>query len=44
MFWKILGAVLRTSVTLHKSVTAIGAATIIIVGVYDHLKKRNQLK
>ena len=40
MFWKALGAVLRTSITLHRTVTALGAATIIVVGVHDYLKNR----
>ena len=40
MFWKILAGVLKTSVTIHRTVTALGAATIIIVSVHDYLKNK----
>ena len=40
MFWRILAGVLKTSITLHRTVTALGAATIIIVSVHDYMKKR----
>lgn len=40
MFWRILTGVLKTSLTLHRTVTALGAATIIVVGVHDYLKNR----
>jgi len=42
MFWKILAGVLKTSITLHRTVTALGAATIIVVGVHDYLRKRRE--
>lgn len=40
MFWRIVAGTLRLSLTLHRTVTALGAATIIIVGVHDYLKNR----
>ena len=42
MFWKILGGVLRTSVMVHRTVTALGAATIIIISVHDYMKNRGK--
>ena len=42
MFWKILAGVLKTSITIHRTVTALGAATIIIIGVHDYIKNRKQ--
>jgi len=42
MFWKILSAVVRTSTALHKTVTGLGAATIITIGVYEFLKNRRK--
>mgnify|MGYP000308232408 CR=1 FL=1 len=40
MFWKLISGVTRFSVAAHRSVTALGVATIIAVGVYDFLKAR----
>lgn len=42
MWWNLLAGVLRTSLTLQKTVTALGAATIIVVGVHDYLKQRKR--
>ena len=44
MFWRILGGVVRTSVAINKSVTAIGAAAIIMFGVYDYMKNRKDIQ
>ena len=43
MFWRILGGVVRTSIAINKSVTAIGAAAIIMLGVYDYMKNRKDI-
>ena len=40
MFCKILAGVLKTSVTIHRTVTALGAAIIITIGVHDYIKNR----
>ena len=40
MFWKILSGVARASIAINKSVTALGLALVIGVGVYDFMKKR----
>ena len=42
MFWKILTGFARAAITINKSVTAIGAAVVITVGVYDYLKHRKE--
>ena len=42
MFWKILAGVLKTSVTIHRTVTVFGVAIIIIIGVHDYIKNRKQ--
>lgn len=42
MFWKILSGVLRTSVTLSRTATALGAAIVITVGVYDFMRARKR--
>lgn len=42
MFWKIIGSVVRVSVAVNRTVTALGAATIIILGVYDYTKRRKR--
>lgn len=44
MFWKFLSGTLRFSLTLQRTVTALGAATIIIVGVHDYLKQRRRIR
>jgi hypothetical protein len=44
MFWTALGNVLRVSITMQRTFTAIGAATIIAVGVYDFVKHRNKTR
>ena len=40
MWWNLLAGVLRTSLTLQKTITALGAATIIVISVNDYIKKR----
>ena len=40
MFWKILTGAAKVAFHLNRTVTALGAATIIIVGVHDYLKQR----
>ena len=40
MFWNFLGGLVRTSIAINRSVTAIGAAAIIMMGVYDYMKNR----
>jgi uncharacterized protein HemX len=42
MFWKILSGLTRTTIAINKSVTALGLALVIGVGVYDFMKKRKQ--
>lgn len=42
MFWKILSAVVRTSTAINRTVTALGAATIITLGVYEFVKNRRK--
>lgn len=42
MFWSFLGGLVRTSVAINRSVTAIGAAAIIMIGVYDYMKNRKE--
>lgn len=42
MFWKVLSGLARGSFLLQRSVTALGVATIITIGVYDFLKARKR--
>ena len=42
MFWNVLSGVVRTSIAINRSLTAVGAAVIITVGVYDYLKARQR--
>jgi len=42
MFWKILGGITRTTIAINKSVTALGLAVVIGVGVYDFMKARSK--
>lgn len=42
MFWRIIGSVVRTAVAVNKTVTALGAATVIMVGVYDYMRNRRR--
>lgn len=42
MFWKILHGCTRTALAINKSVTAVGFAIIVGVGVYDFLKARRE--
>lgn len=41
MFWKVLFGITKVSINLSRSATALGAAVVITVGVYDYLKSRN---
>ena len=40
MFWKFLAGLAKGSFYLSRTATALGAAVIISVGVYDFLKSR----
>jgi len=42
MLWIILGAILRTAITLHRTITALGAAIFIGFGIYDYLIRRRK--
>lgn len=42
MFWKFLSGMSKASFHLGRSATALGAAIIISVGVYDFLKARRE--
>jgi len=42
MFWKFLAGMAKGSFYISRSATALGAAVIITVGVYDFLKARRQ--
>lgn len=42
MFWNVLSGIVRTTVAINRSLTAVGAAVIITVGVYDFLKHRQR--
>jgi hypothetical protein len=42
MFWKILSGTMRGSIMVSRTFTALGAATIITVAVYDYVKRRNR--
>lgn len=46
MFWKFLAGLSKATFHISRSATALGAAVVISVGVYDFLKarkKRDQL-
>ena len=40
MFWKFLAGLAKGSFYLSRTATALGAAVVISVGVYDFLKSR----
>lgn len=40
MFWKFIAGLSKATFHLSRSATAIGAAVVISVGVYDFLKAR----
>lgn len=40
MFWKILTGAAKAAFHLNRTVTGVGAAIVITVGVYDFLKHR----
>jgi len=42
MFWRIVAGITRTAISINRTVTALGIATIIGVGVYDFLKTRRR--
>lgn len=42
MFWRIVLGVTKVSVNLSRSATALGAAIVITVGVYDYLRARRR--
>jgi hypothetical protein len=42
MFWKILSTAARAAITINRTVTALGAATVIGVGVYDFIRSRRK--
>lgn len=42
MFWKLLTGLSRATFHLSRSATALGAAIVISVGVYDFLKTRRE--
>lgn len=41
MFWKFLAGAARSTLLIQRTVSAIGVATIVGVGLYDFLKSRN---
>jgi len=42
MFWKVLAGMAKGSFYLSRTATALGAAVVISVGVYDMLKARQR--
>lgn len=42
MFWNVLSGIVRTSIAINKTVTAIGAAAVIMIGVYDYVQRRRR--
>lgn len=42
MFWKVLAGMAKGSFYLSRTATALGAAVVITVGVYDFLKARKR--
>lgn len=42
MIWKVLTNILRGAVLINKTVTAVGAATIIAIGVYDYVRNQRR--
>jgi len=42
MFWKFLAGLSKATFHISRSATAIGAAVVITVSVYDLLKARNK--
>jgi hypothetical protein len=42
VFWKILTGLTRTTIAINKSVTAVGFAIVVGVGVYDFMKARKE--
>ena len=40
MFWKILTGAARAAFHINRTVTALGAAAIILIGVHDYMKAR----
>ena len=42
MFWRFLAGLSKATFHLSRSATALGAAVVISVGVYDFLKARSQ--
>jgi hypothetical protein len=42
MFWKAVTGVLRTSIAFQRSASAIGAAIVVSLAVYDLIKARRK--
>lgn len=42
MFWKILTGVASAAFHINRTVTALGAATVILIGVHDYLQARKR--
>jgi hypothetical protein len=40
MFWRILTGTARAAFHINRTVTALGAAAIILMGVHDFMKQR----
>ena len=40
MFWRLLTGAARAAFHINRTVTALGAATIIMIGVHDFMKQR----
>jgi len=44
MFWKTLSSITRFSIAAQRTTTALGAALLIGIGIYDFLKERKKEK
>lgn len=44
MFWKILTGTARAAFHINRTVTALGAAVVILMGVHDFMKQRRNRK
>lgn len=42
MFWKILIGTARAAFHINRTVTALGAASIILIGIHDYMKARKR--
>lgn len=42
MFWKIVTGAARAAFHINRTVTALGAATLIVLAVHDIVKARNK--